>query len=296
MFCPLFLSSALLVAASFLVGQEKPPEVLRSGRLEIPQSRAANIALGLWLPVSDEAADFGFQARSAQDRYLTPLHGAALANVGVSPPEFAKCANIILSSDPIALRNLDKGTHMCIRTAEGRYGWFRIEDLVPDNPRRPDMLTLVITFEVWNNPRIALVDEESTRSIHYKGDAEIVQTFAIDLDERADFTPGGIWSNDWDLWFEAVSDNVRYLVPVNGATAGIIGKTAAGYSGCSATNFSRASVPITEAMTGMWICIKTNKGRYSEIEIREIRTHRNQSRASVYRSLWTLVISYKTWD
>ena len=225
-----------------------------------------------------------------------PLRGAALASVGMNAPEFAQCANIVLSLKPIAIESSDKGTHFCIRTVEGRYGQFRIDDLFPTNPQRPNVLTLMITFEVWNSPRIALVDDGATHSIHRRGSSEIVQTFSIDLDAGSASTPGGIWSNDWDLWFEAVNDNVRYLVPLNGATAALIGKTSAGYSGCASAYFSRARILVSDSIKGAWICIKTNQGRYSEIEIRDIVTRPVESRASVVHSFWTLVISYQTWE
>jgi len=50
MFWRLLLCSALLLATSILVAQEKAPEVARQGRLEIPQSRAVNLYLGALLP------------------------------------------------------------------------------------------------------------------------------------------------------------------------------------------------------------------------------------------------------
>jgi len=37
-----------------------------------------------------------------------------------------------------------------------------------------------------------------------------------------------LWKNERDLWFEAVNDQVRFLVPINGAAASIVGNNRSG--------------------------------------------------------------------
>jgi hypothetical protein len=64
-------------------------------------------------------------------------------------------------------------------------------------------------------------------SVLGNGIVALPQTFVLDVDE-------GRLGADGDLWFDAVTDAERYLVPVAGATLRLAGAGPSGYGGCTA--------------------------------------------------------------
>ncbi len=115
---------------------------------------------------------------------------------------------------------------------------------------------------------------------HSTGPVNIPQTWAVNLDN------GNLSSNGQsDIWFQAVTAAQLFLTPRNGAKISFDGGAQRGYAGCSTATYSANSVPLWAVPVGSYVCVKTNKGRFSEFRL-------NQLTAG---SPKTMKIGYTTW-
>jgi hypothetical protein len=99
---------------------------------------------------------------------------------------------------------------------------------------------------------------------HKTGLLELKQTWVVDLDNG---TLGGSGGGG-DVWFQAKTATQRFLTPRNGAQIALAGMTSINLSGCQALGtYSSASMPIEAFPEGMYVCVKTNEGRYSQFRV-----------------------------
>ena len=105
-------------------------------------------------------------------------------------------------------------------------------------------------------------------TIYRQATVKLEQTFQLDLDTGT-FPPGvGVGA---DIWFQALTDQLRYLTPARsqGAALAVTGETSPGFSGCAAARLSGAEIPIESLTTGLYLCASTSEGRIAEIRIVE---------------------------
>jgi beta-lactam-binding protein with PASTA domain len=132
----------LIVATQADTTQPAPAVSIRSkGQLTIPEGRAADLDEGT--VGSRVEADVGFP-RSPTDRHIEPLNGAVMAIVPRVSPDGKSCGTT-LSNARILLRDLPQNSLVCVRTNQGRHGFFRVLETVGPSPG-----TLKISYVTWN--------------------------------------------------------------------------------------------------------------------------------------------------
>jgi hypothetical protein len=116
--------------------------VLSRGKLQVPQSFIVNLEAGAVTPSGH--GGLRFEAAKANDLYLVPMNGAALAPGDLSQRGFGACATETYSTGRLSLRNLPPGSFVCVKTGGGRIGRMRIDAISPSAPR-----TLALNYVVW---------------------------------------------------------------------------------------------------------------------------------------------------
>jgi len=90
------------------------------------------------------------------------------------------------------------------------------------------------------------------------------QTYLADFDRRSSA------SRDADIWFEAETNSLLYLVPRNGAQMSVGNRSNRGFAGCSSAHFSTGRVSLSDVPVGSYVCVKTNEGRISQFRMNQI--------------------------
>jgi beta-lactam-binding protein with PASTA domain len=132
-----------------LVIEDQPPpaaQVYKSGSFTVRQTWSGDLDQGA---ESSTGADFWFEAVTATERYLVPKNNATMAVVGQQAVGRDGCAKASLSTARIPITSLPAGTHVCVRTSEGRYSEFTVLSNVGPSPG-----TLQIAYTTWHNPLI----------------------------------------------------------------------------------------------------------------------------------------------
>jgi beta-lactam-binding protein with PASTA domain len=126
-----------------LVVEAKKQIVTRSrGSLSIPQTWTVDLDDGK--VGARQEADIWFEAVTATERYLTPQNRSLIAVVRQRiAPEV--CAQATLSAARIPIRDLPQSTYVCVRTNQGRFSAFRVNEAVGPSPG-----TLKISYVTWN--------------------------------------------------------------------------------------------------------------------------------------------------
>lgn len=79
--------------------------------------------------IAADGADLWFQQVSDSERYLVPQQDAVVATQGQDSPGAEGCAKATLGGDRILLDNLQPGTYLCLRTANGNISEMRFAGL-----------------------------------------------------------------------------------------------------------------------------------------------------------------------
>ncbi|MDD5391760.1 MAG: hypothetical protein PHE17_01940 [Thiothrix sp.] len=111
------------------------------------------------------------------------------------------------------------------------------------------------------------------------GSLDVPQTYTFDLDT------GRVQPAGADLWFQAETADLLYLVPRNGALMAVGNRSNRGFAGCSAARFTPDRASLLDVPVGSYVCVKTNEGRISQFRMNAI------SAGSPKR----LSIGYTTW-
>jgi hypothetical protein len=120
-----------------LTRPNQPPAVVHAqGQVSIPQTFEVDLDTGA---LGSAGADIVFEAQTATERFLTPVGGATLAIVGTSPVGKAGYAAAPLSTNRVPVQSLNPGTHVCVKTNEGRFS-----EVVIVSPPGPSPGTMVI--------------------------------------------------------------------------------------------------------------------------------------------------------
>jgi hypothetical protein len=151
----------------------------------------------------------------------------------------------------------------------------------------PDIVKQAIAQAGPGKVSVVLLPEEPAQDqvIRSQGRLDIQQTYQADLDDGVISRMGEPLGPPYDLWYEAVNPQLRYLVPVNGALLAI------GSSGCASVELSNPRIDMSKLRKGTVLCLQTNEGRYSEITIEDLYAP-NPNQPDVL----TQAIEYKTWD
>jgi hypothetical protein len=146
----------------------------------------------------------------------------------------------------------------------------------------------------------------STPRILVGGVLAVPQTWEFDLDtgRLAESGPANLGDPN-DIWFEAVTNSDRYLVPLVGGGIAAVGAEATGYAGCltalaqstqtdggssspSMQPPREGSIPVTDLRSDSSLCVRTNEGRVSEFWL--------ENPVDYFQvSPLTIVIRYRTW-
>jgi len=105
-------------------------------------------------------------------------------------------------------------------------------------------------------------------TVYRQATVRLEQTFALDLDTGT--LPPGLGTGA-DIWFQAVTEQVRYLSPMpsSGAAFAVSGATAPGFSGCSTATLTATNIVIETLTAGLYLCARTSENRISEIRVVE---------------------------
>lgn len=96
---------------------------------------------------------------------------------------------------------------------------------------------------------------------HTTGLLQVQQTFEFDLDR------GQVGGTSADLWFQAETDDLLYLVPRNGALIGVGDRSNRGYAGCRSARMNDSRVSLRDIPSGSYVCVTTNEGRISQFRV-----------------------------
>ena len=112
-----------------------------------------------------------------------------------------------------------------------------------------------------------------------RGRINIPQTGVVDLDT------GGLVATG-DIWFEAQTPTLFFLVPVNGAKMSVEGLVAGGYAGCAGANYAVTKVNLATVPPGAFVCVRTKAGRIAQFRVNKVWGAPTK----------TLNINYTTWN
>ena len=98
--------------------------------------------------------------------------------------------------------------------------------------------------------------------VHSSGTLDIPLGSIVDLDRGA--LNVGV---DADIWFRAATEGLRHLLPMEGAKAAYMGGNQPGRDGCVTAELSAEEVLIKVPSPGFYVCVLTNEGRYSELQV-----------------------------
>lgn len=117
--------------------------VLRSGALAIKQTRTADLDRGTTR--RSRGADIWLQAATRHHLYLTPRSGAQISVGGFDARGYDGCKTARYHSGRYSLRDLPVGSHVCVKTSQGRIAEFLVKDV--SRGRGPK--TLAIDYTTW---------------------------------------------------------------------------------------------------------------------------------------------------
>jgi hypothetical protein len=267
--------------------------VLRQEHIEIPQTFGVDLDAGKvpTSPQSMASVDLWFEAVTDRERYLRPMNGATMAMLGTEPVGYSGCAAAKFSGRWIDVESLQKGTYLCVKTKQGRYSEVRVDE-VSQNLTGPTPLSLMVTYTIWNTASTGSVPHDSQEhQVARQGRAEIPQTFHFDFDRGEVSQRGEAFNVGYDVWYEAVNSQLRYIVPINGAALAVMGKQAIDYAGCAAAKFSNQKVDLGSLEKGTWLCIRTNERRFSRFSVDDL-----YPAFAPRTDVLTLAITYTTWE
>ncbi len=111
------------------------------------------------------------------------------------------------------------------------------------------------------------------------GPMQVSQTAQFDLDR------GQVGATSADLWFQAETADLLYLVPRNGARIGVGDRSNRGYAGCRSARMNDSRVSLRDIPPGSYVCMRTNEGRISQFRVNGVSGG----------SPRTLALGYTTW-
>ena len=97
------------------------------------------------------------------------------------------------------------------------------------------------------------------------GKIDVKQTYSVDLDRGYQGN-----SNHADLWLQAETQELLYLVPRNNARIAVGDGSNRGYSGCLNAAYSEQRVPLASVAPGSYVCVRTNENRVSQFRLNSI--------------------------
>ena len=99
------------------------------------------------------------------------------------------------------------------------------------------------------------------------GKIDVKQTYTVDLDRGHQGN-----GSHADLWLQAETQELLYLVPRNNARIAVGDRSNRGYSGCLNAAYSEQRVPLASVPVGSYVCIRTNEDRISQFRVNSIDT------------------------
>lgn len=98
-----------------------------------------------------------------------------------------------------------------------------------------------------------------------RGRLDLHPTMSVDLDNGNLSTP--LTATSADIWYEAVNESESYLTPGNGAQIAVTSTSPKGFAGCAAARYTSNRVAIATLKPGTYLCVTTQQGRFTEIEV-----------------------------
>ncbi len=122
--------------------------------------------------------------------------------------------------------------------------------------------------------------EISNPGTYSTGPINIRQTYLADLDSGKEQSSGA------DIWFEAETKDLLYVVPRNNARLGVGDRSNRGYAGCSRARYNTSRVSLKDIPVGSYVCVRTSEGRVSQFRVNAVTGGSGPK---------TLRIGYTTW-
>lgn len=117
------------------------PVVFASGQVSLLPNSALDLD-----SLSAGNADISYVVDAQNNHPIVPEAGVFLGVYGNTQPGRSACVSAALGSAPVAVEVLPAGTYLCFKTAEGRYGWLQIIEVLPAD------FTLRLQVLTWANP------------------------------------------------------------------------------------------------------------------------------------------------
>ena len=100
------------------------PKIYKQGYLDIKPNKKADLDEGL---IVDSAnADISLEINGPAARYLAPLNGASIDNVGKTSPGRDLCKTKVLTNIKWSIEDFPSGTFVCYLTNGNRYGELKV--------------------------------------------------------------------------------------------------------------------------------------------------------------------------
>lgn len=136
---------------------------------------------------------------------------------------------------------------------------------------------------------------DCSSDIHKQGKIEVPDYCSVNLDRgqcsctvtldgdgsEPRHHPGG---KGWDFWYQT-DGKASYLHPQNGGRLAVGGPSGAGFSGCTAADFSKRRIRVDQLPAGTHVCLRNKAGRVAEIELDGVNPKNRR-----------LQIAYVTWE
>lgn len=106
------------------------PKVAARGNLDVRQTYQFDLDTGR---VTQNDADFWFEARTATERYLTPQNGAQMA-VSTQQVDYQVCAGTNFSTQRYPVDRLPENRFFCVRTSRGKIAIIKLREPVGPSP------------------------------------------------------------------------------------------------------------------------------------------------------------------
>uniref|UniRef100_UPI0040567387 hypothetical protein n=1 Tax=Candidatus Electronema sp. TaxID=2698783 RepID=UPI0040567387 len=232
-----------------------PPQSLtiKTGRFTVRQTWHGDFDQSREVPQGrKEEADFWFNARSANNRVLTPMNGATFA-VLLGEPEMTAMVRALQErpAHEIEVTHLKPGVWVAVRTKKGVLAAFTVEA-----PIGPSTNELKIRYTSWQKMMDMFESEDDQGTA---GRFTVRQTWHGDFDQGREVPRGQ--GEEADFWFNARTANDRALLPMNGAAFALLsGEPEPAAILLALQERAVHEIDVTQLRPMGWIAVRTKRG------------------------------------
>ncbi len=253
------------------------PLTIKAGRFTVRQTWHGDFDQSREVPQGrKEEADFWFNARTANDRVLTPMNGATLA-VLLGEPEMTVMVRALQErpAHEIDVTQLKPGVWVALRTKKGVLVAFTVEMPVGPSPSE-----LKIRYNAWQKAEVFDVEDGQEKT----GRFTVRQTWHGDFDQGREVPRGQ--GEEADFWFNTRSANDRALLPMNGAAFALLsGEPEPAAILMALQERAVHEIDVSQLRPGAWVAVRTKKGALAAFTV-ETLVSPSSSELKIRYHLW----------